>query len=137
MDKLDPGLNGVKQVFPILVVTDRAFSALGVNRAVLEEFDRIRDAKYKFEKFIMVFNPVIAHYDTLFLLATRLYLGRITLQVVLVDYILNNWRNMTPFDSYVYDHYRESDEERKAGLAFLLTDVVNNITIRTENTFLM
>lgn len=137
MDELDPEINSLKQVFPVLVVTDRAFSALGVNRAVLEEFDRIRDAKYKFEKFIMVFNPVIIHYDTLFSLATRLYLGRITLQGVLVDYILNNWRNMTPFDSYVYDHYRENEEERKVGLAFLLTDVVNNITVRTENTFLI
>lgn len=137
MNQFDPDVTGVKQIFPIIVITDRAFSALGINRAVLEEFDRILKEKYKFEQPVMIFNPVVVHIDTLFALSTRLHNKTFTLQGVLTDYILNNWLNMTPFDSFAYDHYRESNAQRQEGITFLLTDVVENVSKRTYNSLIM
>ena len=134
MNQIDSDVINVKQVFPILVVTDRAFSALGVNRAVLEEFGRIMQEKYIFSRPIMIFNPVIVHIDTLYALSHRLNKGLLTLQGVLVDFILHNWLNMTPFDTFVYDHYRESEGERKEALQFLLSEVVYNVSLRTAFT---
>ncbi len=134
MNQFDPGVTSVKWIFPVIVITDRAFSALGVNRAVLEEFDKIRKEKYKFDQPVMVFNPVVVHFDTLFALSTRLHNKTLTLQEVLIDYILNNWLNTTPFDSFAYDHYRENNAQRKEGIAFLLTDVVENVSKHTNQT---
>ena len=45
--------------------------------------------------------------------------------------ILHNWLNMTPFDTFIYDHYRESEGERKEALQFLLSEVVYNVSLRT------
>lgn len=41
MDKIDPDVKQIKSVFPIIMTTDRSFSAMGVNLVVIEEYAKI------------------------------------------------------------------------------------------------
>lgn len=41
MNELDPGVSYVSKVYPIILTTDRSFSAIGVNALVIQEFSNM------------------------------------------------------------------------------------------------
>lgn len=131
MNSLDPDVANVTSIFPLLVTTDSAFSALGVNLAVTEAYERIRKAKYQFLQNVLIFIPVIVNLDTLILLSYRLHTAKLQLNNVLLEYLNGNWLNISSFDNYVFDECRETEKERKEALSFLLGDVVNRVAQMT------
>ena len=132
MDNLDPDVSKVSCIFPLIVTTDSAFSALGVNLTVTEEFDRIMRAYYTFNKCVMIYVPVIAHIDSLIMLSYRLHKTSLQLNALLRDYIIGNWQNISSFDNYVFDECKENNAEREQGLVFLLGGLVNNVAQITK-----
>ena len=130
-DNIDKGVKGVKHIFPLIVTTDRAFSAMGVNLVVIEEFNNIRQRKYIFNQPVMVYVPVIMNIDSLISLSYRLHTSKLQLSNLLLDYILGNWKNMSSFDNYVFDECKESEEDRTAALQFLLGSMVEKVASMT------
>ncbi len=131
MDALDPDVVNVSCIYPLIVTTDSAFSALGVNLTVTEEFDKIMRANYTFNKGVMIYVPVIAHLDSLILLSYRLHKTSLQLNELLRDYIIGNWQSISSFDNYVFDECKETKTEREQGLVFLLGELVNKVALMT------
>lgn len=103
-DKYDSGILHIKNIYPIIVTTDSAFSSLGVNALVIDEFDRIKkEREYKFGK-IFVSVPIIMDFDILIKLGYLFSIKNINLRGVLQDYISYNKFNISPFNTYVIDN---------------------------------
>ena len=131
MDALDPGVKAVTSIYPLLVTTDMAFSAMGVNLTVTEEFDKIMRAKYSFKQNVMIYVPVITNLDSIVLLSYRLHTSSLQLNTLLKDYIVGNWLNLASFDTYVLDECQESQAERVGGLNYLLGNLVAQVAAMT------
>ena len=103
MNELDSNVSCVSKVYPIILTTDRAFSAIGVNALVIQEFSNmITQNPVEGKVFISV--PIIMELDTMILCAKELHDGTIILSNVLDEYLLEKNR-LTPFSAYVYDKY--------------------------------
>lgn len=131
LDTIDPEVSQVKYIYPLLVTTDSAFSALGVNLTVTEEFDKIMNSRYCFTKDVMIYVPVIVNIDSLILLAYRLHNMSVQLNELLRDFIVGNWLSISSFDNYVFDECRENYTEREQGLVFLLGELVDEVALMT------
>ena len=135
MDNIDIRWKSVKRIFPLIVTTDRAFSAMGVNFCVIESFDQIMKRKYSFKQPVLIFKPVILNIDSLIILSYRLNKSILQLSDVLYDYIMLNWKNISSFDNYVYDKYKESKTDLTGSIHFLLEDLVKRIAKLTNSMF--
>lgn len=131
MNAIDPDVKNVTCIYPLIITTDLTYSALGVNLAVTEEFDRIRSAKYQFLQKVMIYVPVIVNLDSLILLSYRLHKTTLQLNDLLHDFIIGNWFNISSFDNYVFDECKESQKEREEGLVYLLGETVNQVAQMT------
>ena len=131
MDNLDEGVKGVSTIFPLLVTTDRAFSAMGVNNVVIEAFDRLLK-QYDFNMPVMIYVPVIINLDSLILLSYRLHKSKLQLGELLVDYIKCNWKNLSSFDNYIYDECKENEQDRAEAIEYLFTEMVAKIGAMTN-----
>lgn len=131
MDALDPGVKVVTSIYPLLVTTDMAFSAMGVNLTVTEEFDKIMRAKYSFKQNVMIYVPVITNLDSIVLLSYRLHISSLQLDTLLKDYIVGNWLNLASFDTYVLDECQEGQADRVGGLNYLLGNLVAQVAAMT------
>jgi hypothetical protein len=131
MNAIDPDVANVTCIYPLIITTDLTYSALGVNLAVTEEFDRIRSAKYQFLQNVMIYVPVIVNLDSLILLSYRLHKTTLQLNDLLRDFIIGNWFNISSFDNYVFDVCKESQKEREEGLVYLLGETVNQVAQMT------
>ena len=112
LDVLDPDVKNVTSIFPLLITTDMAFSAMGVNFTVIEEFKRIVKQKYNFQQSIMIYVPVLVNLDSLILLSYRLHTASLQLSELLRRFIVENWFDLGSFDTFVYDEYKENSKER-------------------------
>lgn len=130
-DKIDEGVKYVRHIFPLIITTDRAFSAMGVNLTVIEEFNNIRQRKYVFKQSVMIYVPVIMNIDSLISLSYRLHTSKLQLSNLLLDYIMCNWKNMSSFDNYVFDKCKESEKDRAAAIEYLLGPIVAKVASMT------
>ena len=128
MDQIDPGIVNVKSVYPVLVSYDKAFSALGVNLTVIEEYQRILK-EHPIKKPIFISIPTIMEFDSLLLCAYRLHTKEFDLRKLIMNYLISNQGNLQPFSTYVLDNplknASSSEEENK----FLYGDLLKDITI--------
>lgn len=131
MDGIDVGVKDVKCIFPLIVTTDRAFSAMGVNLAVIEAFDKIMSSKYKFDQDVFIVRPVVVNLDSLIKLSYRLSTGKMQLTQVLTDYIDWCWKNISSFDNYVYDECKESKEDLSGSTEYLFSNLVGRVAQMT------
>ena len=131
LNNMDVGITDVKHIFPLIVTTDRAFSAMGVNLTIIEEFDRILKRKYTFEQPVMIYAPVVLNIDTLISVSYRLHTASLQLSDLLLQYLTKNWKNLSSFDNFVFDEYKENSKERPAALEHLLGPMVARVTSLT------
>lgn len=105
MNELDSNVSCVSKVYPIILTTDRAFSATGVNALVIQEFSNMI-TQNPVEGEVLISVPIIMELDTMILCAKELHDGTIILSNVLDEYLLEIEKNrLTPFSAYVYDKY--------------------------------
>lgn len=100
----------VELVFPVIVTTDRTFSALGVNAMLSEEFiDMYKSYKWGKQNLTL---PIIIDFETLYRLAYRFRTSTIDFENLIADFL----RHTTPtgtdkcasFYTYVYDRFIKS-----------------------------
>lgn len=130
-DKIDRGGKNVKQIFPIIVTTDRAFSAMGVNSVVIKEFNNIQQRKYVFKQPVEIYVPVVMNIDSLISLSYRLHTSKLQLSNLLLEYIMGNWKCLSSFDDYVSDEYKETNKDRSAALEYLFGPMVARVASMT------
>ena len=125
MNELDPDVSYVSKVYPIILTTDRSFSAIGVNALVIQEFSNMikNNPIYK-EVFISV--PIIMELDTMILCAKELHDGAIVLSDILDEYLLEINR-LTPFSTYMYDNYLKKKIPESSEIEFLFGEVLHKI----------
>lgn len=114
---VDQHASKVDVFFPIVVTTDRAFSALGINKIIIPEFANI--AKEYNLTTTHIAPVVIIDYDTLFILCNRLHEQDLDLEKIIKEYtslLLESPGGIdfnTSFYTYVYDKYRIDKIEEK------------------------
>lgn len=123
MDAIDNGVLSVENIFPIIITTDRAYSAIGVQMHIVNEFSKF--PKINFRGFYA--TPIIMDFDTLIDLSYRLNRRELHLESLLLDYLLINKTRLAPFSNYIEDNYK-----RKKGklldneIRYLFDDIVKD-----------
>lgn len=106
LDGLGVDPSKVKEVFLVVVTTDTAFNAIGVNALVKEEFARIM-GDLDFSVTVKINEPVIIDFETLFGLIIPLREKQIGLGKLIHQYNVKTNRSgsvrMLPFNGYVKD----------------------------------
>lgn len=125
MNELDSNVSCVSKVYPIILTTDRAFSAIGVNTLVIQEFSNmITKNPVKGNVFISI--PIIMELDTMILCAKELHDGTIILSDILDEYLLETNR-LTPFSAYMYDNYLKKKTPEASEIQFLFGELSHKI----------
>lgn len=104
LDSLDNNWESVKSIYPIIIVTDTAFSAIGVNALIVEKYIEIA-RRAPIDKDVFIHIPTIIDIDTLIHLSYRISEGFIDLAIVLNEYHKNNYFHLKPFTTVMYDKY--------------------------------
>lgn len=128
---IDPDVKQVKRVFPVIMTTDRSFSALGVNLVVIEEYDKIRKV-HPIGTPVFISVPIIMDMDIIIKCANRLNIGAFKLDEMLMSYTVKNNYNLSPFNTYVIDNYlckRPFDAENTK---FLFGDFIEGLNENTN-----
>lgn len=133
MDAIDKGVKDVEKIFPIILTTDRAYSAIGVQMHIVDEFSKFPNINFR--GFYAI--PIIIDFDTLIDLSYRLHNGELQLEALLYDYLLKNKTRLSPFSNYVEDNFKRKlngqmlDDEIK----FLFDDIVQHMkSLNSEHT---
>lgn len=121
MNNSDPEISKIKYIFPIITVTDSAFSAMGVNAVVIESFENLIK-KYQFKKGIFISRPIIIDYNDLVYLSYRLHKGVLNLKDVLMDFIKRAWKNMQSFSTFIQDEYKIEDKNISNELKYMFPE---------------
>ena len=120
-DTIDPEVRQVTDIVPIVITTDRAFSAIGVQALVAEEYSKF--PTISFEGFISI--PIIMEFDTLIDLSYRLNKGFLDFTKVIKKYINEKRSNLQPFSTFVYDELkRERNIITESESEFLFADII-------------
>lgn len=124
MDKIDSGVINVENIFPIVITTDRAYSALGVQMHIVHEFSKF--SPVNFRGFYAI--PVIIDFDTLIDLSYRLNSGMLKFGDLLTDYLFKNKTRLVPFSNYVADNYKRRTGEKLLDeeIRYLFDDMVKS-----------
>lgn len=110
LDSIDVYASTVDLFIPIIITTDRAFSAMGVNKIVFSEFVNIAK-NYDFSK-TQIAPVVILDFETLFMLSKRLHDKVLDLKTIISEYtsLLLTSPNGIDFNmsfyTFAYDNYR-------------------------------
>lgn len=127
MDKIDPDVKQIKSVFPIIMTTDRSFSAMGVNLVVIEEYAKIlKTHPIKIPVFISI--PIIMGIDTIIKCAHRFNNATYDLNKMLRAYIDKNNLNLIPFDTFVQANYLRKYPFDEENTKFLFGDFIDRVS---------
>lgn len=123
MDTLDPDVQKVKTVVPLILTTDRTFSSLGVQRILAEESEQImRD--YHIDKPIFITQPIVVDFDTLVICASKLHKGTLKLDVMIHEYLQKNRLYLSPFSAFVIDNCLRKSKITKNDIQFVTEGLV-------------
>lgn len=129
----DNSINKETVAYPIIVISDRSFDALGVNCLLLEKFTEIAEEKYPHLQG-RIKLPVILNIDTLYFLMTRLKNKEIDFQSLIDSYhdIYEKPETcMMPLSTFVIDYYPKSKYEQEE-LNYMFDDILDQIREKEE-----
>lgn len=109
LDEFGVNPSKIKEVFLVVVTTDTAFNAIGVNALIREEYARIKE-RLDFTIPARMVEPAIIDFESLFSLIIPLREKKVDLGTLINQY-LNKTRGqgskrMMPFFGYIKDYYR-------------------------------
>ena len=104
-DKFDSDASQVNVIYPVIVTTDNAYSAFGVNAEIVKKASEIMsNIGNKFgRRFISI--PIILDIDTLINLSYLLSTGELNLFQIFKDYILQCRGGLISFKAFAYERY--------------------------------
>lgn len=125
MDSIDPDVQNVQMVVPIIVTTDRAFSCIGVQRVLIEEGIRMMDM-HSIGKKIFISQPIVVDYDILVACGYRLQQGLVNLYEMIDRYLKSNYFNLSPFNTFVMDYYLKQNKFGEQDVIFVTDGLFDN-----------
>ena len=130
--KIDSYVDNVTDVYPIVVTTDRAFSAMGVSQLMFEKFSELLK-QYNFGQ-RMIFLPIVLDYDTLFALAYKIHNKELTLADLIQRFLNDKDRAAKSFYSKfneeeirIDNNIKEENKNIKEENKFLFSDIIANL----------
>ena len=103
VDNLDPGIKKVNQIIPVILTTDVAFTALGVNLFVAQKMSEfIKDYNFTGHN-VFISIPLLCDIDTFISLSYFIASGKIDFVKLTLQYLNNNMRNIASFSSFCKD----------------------------------
>lgn len=107
---IDPNYNIVNTVFPVIITTDRSFSAAGINMLITEGFTAIqKTVRLKIPK--LVIKPIIVELDTLLSCLSSIKRQKLELCSLLWEYVTQS-NPINSFASFVHDRYIKNDSNK-------------------------
>jgi hypothetical protein len=102
-------IEDIKTIYPILVITDSAFSANGVNAVITREYQTNVLPQYSYKHGFKLHTPIIINIDTLMNIAHRISTGFWKFEDMLEGYLRSAAEHeiaaATTFDGFVIDEY--------------------------------
>lgn len=123
--KIDSYVDNVTDVYPIVVATDRAFSAMGVSQLIFEEFSELLK-QYNFGE-RMIYLPTVVDYDTLFALAYKIHNKELSLKELIDRFLNDKDRAAKSFYSKFNEEEIRRDNNIKEENKFLFSDIITNL----------
>lgn len=125
-DSHDSCAKDVEVIYPVVMTTDNAFSAIGINSEIAKQAnDIMTNLGDKFGKrFISI--PIILDIDTLINLAYKLSQGVIDIFDVFFDYIKTSRAGIIPFKVYAYENFQKGLDISTEENTFLFGDIFNS-----------
>ena len=107
LDPIDEKASSVRHIFPILVTTDTAFSANGVNAFIVKKYREDVRKNYPLNnEQVNVHLPAIINLDFFIRYSEMLYTHKISLANTLNRYFGSKAYKLTSFDAFVFDRYK-------------------------------
>ena len=125
MEEIDPEVANVTEVYPIVITTDRAFSAMGVSELLFGKFSELI-AQYNFGK-RMIYSPTIIDYDTLFALSYKIHNKELSLADLIHRFLNDKERASKSFYSKFNEEEIRKDYNIKEENKFLFSDIIANL----------
>lgn len=125
LEKIDTYVDNVTDVYPIVVTTDRAFSAMGVSQLIFEKYSEL-SKKYNFGK-RMVYLPIVVDYDTLFALAYKIHNNELSLEDLIHRYLEDKDRAAKSFYSKFNEEEIRGNKNIKEENKFLFDNIIANL----------
>lgn len=106
LDSIDPKASFVRNIYPILITTDMAFSANGVNAFIIKKYKKDLRKHYPVDDKVNVHMPTIINIDFFIRYNEMLFNRKISLQRTLNQYHTSKVYKMTSFDAFAFDLYK-------------------------------
>ncbi len=128
MTNIDNGADSISKVYPIVVVTDSIFSSLGVNKVIIQEYNKIlNNYKEIAKKNVFISIPIIIHIDTLITLCKRLYCRELNFENLIWKYITGNYMQIQSFDSFVRTYYPFGNNQNHENTMYVLSGFMKSL----------
>lgn len=124
----DIDIQEIKRIFPIVVTTDRAFSAMGVNYFVRDQVKNVISSLRKFST-ANIYDPIIIDYDIFFAVGRSIQAREIDFAQMLHNFdahthstaLLNSF---VPFNTFAIDQYVQAKEYNAEDTHFFIKDII-------------
>lgn len=125
-DKTGISIENVKTIYPIVVITDTAFSANGVNAVVTKEFKRSILPTCAFMHDFQIRTPIVIHIDTIMNIAKQVSDGHWRFEEMLEGYLhsieQDDMAVASTFDGFVVDEYIHKEKFDEDGVLYIYGD---------------
>lgn len=132
-DKTGISINNAQTIYPIVVITDTAFSANGVNAVVTKEYKKSILPTCAFNHDFQLRMPIVIHIDTIMNIAKRVSDGYWKFEEMLDGYLNSIERDdmaaASTFDGFVVDEYIHKEKFDEEGVLYIYGDDLKNDTI--------
>lgn len=119
-------IENAQTIYPIVVVTDTAFSANGVNAVVTKEFKRSILPTCAFMHDFQIRTPIVIHIDTIMNIAKQVSDGHWRFEEMLEGYLhsieQDDMAVASTFDGFVVDEYIHKEKFDEDGVLYIYGD---------------
>lgn len=107
LDTIDPQASSVQHVYPLLITTDTAFSANGVNAFIIKKYREEIRKNYVVNNKVNIHLPTIISIDFFIRYNELLFKHKISLRRALNQYYSSKAYKLTSFDAFTFDLYKK------------------------------
>lgn len=119
-------IENAKTIYPIVVITDTAFSANGVNAVVTKEYKKSILPTCDFKHDFQLSTPIVMHIDTIMNIAKQVSEGHWNFEEMLDGYLHSIEKDdmavASTFDGFVVDEYIHKEKFDENGVLYIYGD---------------
>lgn len=125
-DKTGISIENIKTIYPIVVITDTAFSANGINAVVTKEYKKSILPTCNFKHDFQLKKPIVMHIDSIMNIAKQVSDGHWRFEEMLDGYLHSIEQDemaiASTFDGFVVDEYIHKEKFDENGVLYIYGD---------------